>query len=42
MPIELVNDLDLIQLSSITFDEFNKFCPIIESGDESEILASHF
>ena len=42
MPIELVNDLDLIQLSSITFDEFNKFCPIIESGDESEKLASRF
>ena len=42
MPIELVNDLDLIQLSSITFDEFNTFCPIIESGDESEILASRF
>ena len=42
MPIEMVNDLDLIQLSSITFDEFNTFCPIIESGDESEILASRF
>lgn len=40
--IELLNDLDLIHLSSLTFDEFNKFCPIIESGDESGILASRF
>ena len=42
MPLELVKDLDFCHLSSITFDEFNEVCPIINKEGGSELLANHF
>ena len=42
MPIELVQDSDLLHLSPITFDEFNEVCPIITVETGSKTLANRF
>ena len=42
MPTGLVNDIDLIQLSAITFNEFNGACPIIDPKEQSGKLFQRF
>jgi hypothetical protein len=42
LPTGIVNTIDLIQLSAITFAEFNMYCPIIELKEEFGHLFERF
>ena len=42
MPIGLVDDIDLAEMSAITFKRFNMICPIIDGANKNEELLRQF